>query len=151
MTTSDKPILLVEDNEDDITLTKRAFSKANIPNELVVARDGIEALEYLNAEGAFEGRDPNEVPALILLDLNMPRMGGLEFLKVIRNTPRTKLLQVVILTTSSNEADVVNGYELGANSYIRKPVDYDLFAYIMEQLGNYWLVLNVPAAGRIRE
>ncbi len=151
MTIDDRPILLVEDNEDDIALIKRALRQANIANELVIARDGIEALEYLNSEGAFEGHDLDEHPALILLDLNMPRMGGLEFLRVIRDTPRTQLLRVVILTTSSNEEDVINGYRLGANSYIRKPVDYDRFAYIMEQLGVYWLVLNVPAMRRIEK
>ncbi len=132
-----KQILLVEDNPDDVLLTKRAFMKANILNEVVVARDGVEALEYLHGEKRI-------VPVLILRDLKLPRMGGLEVLERLRADAGTRLLPVVILTSSKEESDVVSGYSLGANSYIRKPVDFNQFAGAMQQLGLYWLALNEP-------
>ncbi len=132
-----KQILLVEDNPDDVVLTKRAFMKANILNEVVVARDGVEALEYLHGEKRI-------IPVLILLDLKLPKMGGLEVLKRLRADAGTRLLPVVILTSSREESDIVNGYSLGANSYIRKPVDFNQFADAMQKLGLYWLALNEP-------
>lgn len=138
----DKFILLVEDNADDVLLTKRALEKSNILNELVVARDGVEALDYLFGRGEFEGRDTNVLPQLILLDLKMPRMDGLECLQHIRADERTKLLPVVVLTTSNEERDRISSYELGANSYIRKPVDFKQFVEAVQQLELYWLVLN---------
>jgi two-component system response regulator len=138
----DKLILLVEDNPDDVTLTLRALKKSNIMNEVVVAEDGVEALEYLFGTGKFEGRDKNILPQLILLDLKMPRMDGLEVLHRIRDDARTKVLPVVILTTSSEDKDRVESYKLGANSYIRKPVDFNQFVKAVQQLGLYWLVLN---------
>ena len=144
---NDGSILLVEDNPDDVILTKRALKDANIVNEVIVARDGVEALEYLRGEGAHEGRDVSIVPEVILLDLKMPRMGGLECLKIIRSEEKTKLLPVVILTSSKEERDVVESYSLGANSYIQKPVDFDQFATAVKQLGLYWLVVNVGPFG----
>ena len=132
-----KKILLVEDSPDDVLLTKRAFSRANILNEVIVARDGVEALEYLHGEKRI-------VPVLILLDLKLPKMGGLEVLKRLRADASTRLLPVVILTSSKEESDIVNGYSLGANSYIRKPVDFNQFADAMQKLGLYWLALNEP-------
>jgi two-component system response regulator len=137
-------ILLVEDNPDDELLTLRAFKKNNISNEVVVARDGVEALDYLFATGAYEGRDTADTPQVVLLDLKLPRMSGLEVLRKMRSEPLTKLLPVIILTTSNEESDVLSGYELGANSYIRKPVDFTQFLESVRQLGLYWLVLNQP-------
>jgi CheY-like chemotaxis protein len=142
---SDKIILLVEDNPKDVKLTLRAFQKNNIANQIVVAQDGVEALDFLYAGGAHAGRDPNVLPALILLDLKLPKLDGLEVLRRLRAHPRTKLLPVVILTSSKEEEDVVQGYALGANSYIRKPVDFAQFTEAVRQLGLYWLVLNEPA------
>ena len=144
---NDGPILLVEDNPDDVILAKRALKDANIANEVIIARDGVEALEYLRGEGAHEGRDTSIMPEVILLDLKMPRMGGLELLKIIRSEEGTKLLPVVILTSSKEERDVMKSYSLGANSYIQKPVDFDQFAAAVKQLGLYWLVLNVGPHG----
>jgi two-component system response regulator len=139
---SEKSILLVEDNADDEALTLRAFKKNNILNDVVVARDGVEALDYLFGTGAYAGRDTNIRPAVILLDLKLPKLNGLEVLERIRDDARTKLLPVVILTSSKEEQDLVNGYKLGANSYIRKPVDFPQFLESVKQLGLYWLVLN---------
>lgn len=139
-----KPILLVEDNPDDVELTLRALKKNNILNEVMVAKDGAEALDYLFGTGVYAGRDLSVMPPVILLDLKLPKVDGLEVLKRLRADERTKLLPVVILTSSREEKDLINGYKLGANSYIRKPVDFDQFAYAMRQLGLYWLVLNIP-------
>jgi len=133
-----KPILLVEDNPDDEALTLRALKKNNISNEVVVAHDGAEALEFLHGNG--NGNHP--VPAIVLLDLKLPKVNGMEVLRQIRSDPRTRLLPVVILTTSREELDLTNGYDLGANSYIRKPVDFGQFTEAVRQLGLYWLVLN---------
>lgn len=135
-------ILLVEDNPDDVELTLRALNKNNIKNEVTVAIDGVEALDYLFARGKFEGRDRNQRPVLVLLDLKLPKLDGLEVLKQIRTDEFTKLMPVVILTSSREESDVIAGYELGANSYIRKPVDFDQFIEAVRQLGLYWLLLN---------
>ena len=142
MTQLKKIILLAEDNPDDVLLTERAFKKSNILNELIIVRDGVEALDYLFAEGKYKDRDPNTMPELILLDLKMPKLDGLQVLKRIREDERTKQLPVVILTTSKEEKDIVNSYCLGANSYITKPVDFDQFIEAVNQLGLYWLVLN---------
>jgi two-component system response regulator len=138
----DKSILLVEDNPDDVELTLRALKKNHIANEVVVARDGEEALEYLTATGKYEGRSLVDVPQVILLDLKLPKISGLEVLRVLRADPRMRLLPVVILTSSSEELDIVASYQLGANSYIRKPVDFNQFMEAVRQLGLYWLVLN---------
>jgi two-component system response regulator len=135
-------ILLVEDNPDDVDLTLRAFQKNNIANEVVVARDGVEALDYLFARGSHANRDPARSPSVVLLDLKLPRIDGLEVLGQIRADERTKLLPVVILTSSKEEQDLIKGYALGANSYIRKPVDFAQFMEAVRQLGLYWLVLN---------
>ena len=135
-------LLLVEDNPSDVALTERAFEKAHIANEMVVAQDGQEALDYLWGAGEYAGRDAADLPALVLLDLNLPKVSGLDVLRRIRGDARTRRLPVVILTTSKEEQDVAAGYDLGANSYIRKPVDFRQFAAAVEQLGLYWLVLN---------
>ena len=137
-----KIILLVEDNPSDIGLTKRALDKSHIANELVVAEDGQEALDYVFGAGAYAGRDVTQLPALVLLDLKLPRVGGLEVLRRIRADERTRRLPVVILTTSQEEQDVAASYDLGVNSYIRKPVDFNQFAQAIQHLGLYWLVLN---------
>ena len=139
---SDKVILLIEDNPSDIGLTRRALDKARIGNRLMVAEDGEEALEYLWGTGRFAGRDVSEMPTLTLLDLKLPRIPGLEVLRRIRSDPRTRRLPVVILTSSREEQDLAAGYDLGVNSYIRKPVDFNQFAQCVEQLGLFWLVLN---------
>ena len=137
-----KIILLVEDNPDDVTLTMRALTKSNVLNEIILARDGVEALDYLFGTGQHAGRDTSVKPQVILLDLKMPRMDGLEFLRRIRADERTRTLPVVILTTSSEDRDMIESYKLGANSYVRKPVDFNQFAEAVHQLGLYWLVLN---------
>jgi CheY-like chemotaxis protein len=137
-----KIILLVEDNPDDVQLTLRALKKNKILNEVVVAQDGVEALEYLFGTGKYAGRDTKALPQVVLLDLKMPRMDGHEVLQRIRKDERTKLLPIVILTTSSEDRDRVESYKVGANSYIRKPVDFNQFAEAVSQLGLYWLVLN---------
>jgi two-component system response regulator len=139
-----KIILLVEDNPDDETLTLRALKKSKILNELIVARDGAEALDFLFGTGAYAGRDTSIQPQLILLDLKLPKVDGLEVLKRLRADPRTALLPVTILTTSNEERDIITSYQLGVNSYIRKPVDFDSFIEAVRQLGLYWLVLNTP-------
>ncbi|MDZ7966616.1 MULTISPECIES: response regulator [unclassified Nostoc] len=135
-------ILLVEDNPDDEALTLRALKKNNILNEVVVARDGVEALDYLFGKGVYADRDMNVMPNLILLDLKLPKMDGLEVLRHLRTDDRTKILPVVILTSSKEEQDLINGYSLGANSYVRKPVDFSQFSEAVRQLGLYWFVLN---------
>jgi two-component system response regulator len=143
-----KAILLVEDNPDDEVLTRRALKKNNIGNEVIVARDGAEALDYLFATGTYEGRDPSIMPQVVLLDLKLPKVDGLEVLRRIRANERTKLLPVVILTSSKEQRDLVDGYGYGANSYIRKPVDFAQFVEAVRQLGLYWLVLNeTPQVG----
>ena len=139
---TDKMILLVEDNRDDEALTLRALKKNRITNEVVVVRDGAEALEYLFGTGRYEGRDTTVMPDLILLDLKLPKVDGLEVLRRLRADQGTRSLPVVILTSSTEEQDVLKGYGLGANSYIRKPVDFDEFMEAARQLGVYWLVLN---------
>jgi two-component system response regulator len=137
-----KMILLVEDNPDDEMLTLRAMRKNNVANEIIVARDGAEALDFIFAKGEYKSRDIHDKPQLILLDLNLPKIGGLEVLKQIREDPGTALLPVVVLTSSKEEKDLVESYRLGANSYIRKPVDFSQFTEAVRQLGLYWLVLN---------
>lgn len=139
---AEKIILLVEDNPSDVELTRRAFEKAHIANDVVVAEDGEEALDYLWARGEHAGRDTHELPAVALLDLKLPKIPGLEVLRLIRGDPRTRRMPVVILTSSSEEQDLAAGYDLGVNSYIRKPVDFKQFAACISQLGLYWLVLN---------
>lgn len=143
-----KVIMLVEDNPDDEALTVRALKKSKVVNEIVVVRDGVQALDYLFGEGANAGRDTNEMPQVVLLDLKLPKLDGLGVLRRLRADERTRLLPVVILTSSIEEQDRVNGYGLGANSYVRKPVDFDQFVAAATQLGLYWLVLNEPAPGR---
>ncbi|HEB73084.1 MAG TPA: response regulator [Nitrospirae bacterium] len=141
---NDKIILLVEDNPDDEALTLRALKKNNIANEVVVAHDGEEALDYLFATGAYQGRDTGVMPTVILLDLKLPRVDGLEVLRRLRSDERTKLLPVVILTSSDEEQDMIKSYNLGANSYVRKPVQFTRFSEAVRQLGLYWLLLNEP-------
>ena len=140
---NEKTILLVEDNPDDVDLTIRAFNKSHILNEVVVARDGAEALDYFfGADSSAGCPESRNLPAVILLDLKLPRIDGLEVLRRLRADERTRLLPVVILTSSREEQDIVNGYNLGANSYIVKPVDFDQFVEAVRQLGLYWLLLN---------
>ena len=147
-----KSILLVEDNPDDEALTLRALKKNNIRNEVVVARDGAEALDYLFGTGHFVGRDMSVMPTVTLLDIKLPKIDGLAVLRRMRADERTKLLPVVILTSSKEEQDLIDGYKLGANSYIRKPVDFNQFTEAVRELGLYWLVLNEtpPRAGGSR-
>jgi two-component system response regulator len=140
-----KTILLVEDNPMDEELTLLAFKKANIMNPAVVARDGVEALDYLLGRGAHAA-DPPPLPQVVLLDLKLPKVDGLEVLRELRSNPRTKLVPVVILTSSNEERDLIRGYGLGANSFVRKPVDFEQFLEAARQLGLYWLVLNQAAA-----
>lgn len=144
----DRIILLVEDNPDDAKLTLRALKKNNILNDVVLARDGTEALDYLFGTGAHAGRDVSRLPAVVLLDLKLPKVDGLEVLRRVRADERTKLAPVVILTSSKEEQDLVTGYSLGANSYIRKPVDFSQFMEAVRQLGLYWLVLNEGAPAK---
>jgi|SRR5882724_11651312 len=138
----DAAILLVEDNDDDVALTLRAFKKNNIKNTVVVARDGVEALDYLFATGSYSGRDRNDLPQVVLLDLKLPRLEGLEVLRRIRAEGATKTLPIVVLTSSKEEQDLIASYRLGCNTYVRKPVDFDEFVEAARQLGLYWLLLN---------
>jgi len=142
---SNEVILLVEDNPDDETLTLRALHKNNIMNAVVVARDGAEALDYLFARGSYADRDAADLPQLVLLDLNLPKIGGVEVLRQIRAEERLKLLPVVILTSSKEDRDLLAGYTVGANSYVVKPVDFVEFSEAVRQLGLYWLILNQRA------
>jgi two-component system response regulator len=139
---TDKVILLVEDNPDDELLTLRALRKNDVTGEVVVARDGVEALDYLFGTGAHAGRDTSVMPQLILLDLKLPKIDGLEVLRRLRADERTRLLPVVILTSSREQQDMLEGYGLGANSYVRKPVNFEQFVRAVEQLKLYWLILN---------
>lgn len=139
-----KDILLVEDNPDDVELTRLAFAEAKIANRLVVVGDGAEALDYLFARGAHAGRDPVDLPSLVLLDLNLPKVDGREVLQAIRADETTRTLPVVVLTTSTEPFDVEASYALGVNSYIQKPVDFEQFVWAVKQVGLYWLVLNHP-------
>jgi CheY-like chemotaxis protein len=140
----DKFILLVEDNPDDVELILRSLKKNSIANDVVVAKDGVEALDFLFSTGSYAGRDVSNVPTVILLDLKLPKVDGLEVLRRIRNDERTKLLPVVILTSSKEENDVITSYKLGANSYVRKPVDFNQFSEAIRYLGLYWLLTNEP-------
>lgn len=137
-----KFILLIEDNDDDIKLTEMAFKENNIKNKLVILRDGAEALDYLFSKGNYSNRDTNEIPALILLDLKLPKIDGIEVLKQLRADNRTKLIPVVILTSSKEEKDLLLGYTFGCNSYVRKPINFNEFTDVMRQLGLYWLIMN---------
>jgi two-component system response regulator len=139
---NDKPILLVEDNPDDEALTLHALESNKIGNTVIVARNGVEALDYLFGTGQYTGRDLEALPAVVLLDLKLPKIDGLEVLRRIRADSRTNLLPVVILTSSTEDEDRLKGYALGANSYVRKPVDFDEFVRAVGQLGLYWLLLN---------
>lgn len=143
-----KTILLVEDNPDDETLTRMALQENRLLNEVVVAHDGVEALDYLFGRGRYAGRDLSDAPQVILLDLKLPKLDGLDVLRALRADDRTKLLPVVILTSSNEETDLVAGYSLGANSYVRKPVDFHQFTDAVKQLGLYWLLLNEPPPRR---
>ena len=147
---TNKAILLIEDNPSDIALTKRALEKGRIGNDLIVAEDGQEALDYLFCIGAHTGRDVSDLPALVLLDLKLPKVPGLEVLRRIRANTPTRRLPVVILTSSKAEQDLAAGYDLGVNSYVRKPVDFKEFVQAIEQLGLYWLVSNEPPP-KVRE
>lgn len=149
---AEKKIFLVEDNPDDVVLTLRAFRKNNIANEIIVACDGAEALDYLFGDHAHQSQNNGDEPEVVLLDLKLPKVDGLEVLRRLRADERTKLLPVVILTSSAEERDIIESYRLGANSYIRKPVDFSQFTEAMQQLGLYWLVLNEapPARGKLR-
>jgi two-component system response regulator len=142
-------ILLVEDNPDDELLTIKALKESNIKNEVIVAHDGVEALDYLLARGIHRERDISIMPDVVLLDIKLPRVDGLEVLRALRSDERTRILPVVILTSSREEQDLINGYRFGANSYIRKPVDFDKFSEAIRHLGLYWLVLNeIPPTPR---
>lgn len=139
-----RTILLVEDNPDDVELTLRAFDRSHLANDIVVVRDGVEALDYLFLTGVHAGRDPALVPEVTLLDLKLPKLDGLEVLRRIRADERTRRMPVVVLTSSKEERDIVQSYDLGANSFVRKPVDFSEFVQAARQLGLYWLVLNEP-------
>lgn len=144
MSANSRVILLVEDNPDDEALAMRALKRHHIGNEIIVARDGVEALDYLFGTGMYAGRDITFKPSVVLLDLKLPRIDGLEVLRRLRESEPTKLLPVVILTTSSEEQDLLDSYSLGCNSYIRKPVDFLQFSEAIRQLGMYWLLMNEP-------
>ena len=140
----EKMILLVEDNPDDEALTLRALKQSKLANEIAITRDGNEALEFLFATGQYQGRDASHTPAVILLDLKLPKLSGLEVLQRLRSDPRTRLIPVVVLTSSSEDEDMMRSYELGANSYVRKPVVFGRFADAVSQLGLYWMLFNQP-------
>ena len=140
----DKEILLVEDNPDDVELTRIAFKEAKVANQLVVASDGAEALDYLFARGRYADRNPDDLPSIVLLDLNLPKVDGREVLQAIRANEKTRSLPVVVLTTSTEPFDLESAYALGVNSYIQKPVDFERFVWAVKQVGLYWLVLNHP-------
>ena len=142
-----REILLVEDNPDDIELTRIAFAEAKIANQLTVVQDGAEALDYLFARGAYADRDPHQLPSIVLLDLNLPKVDGREVLQAIRDNAVTRSLPVVVMTTSAEPFDVEASYALGVNSYIQKPVDFERFVWAVKQVGLYWLVLNHPRDG----
>jgi two-component system, response regulator len=144
----DNHILLVEDNDDDAELTIRAFRQADVTNPVVRASDGVEALDYLFGRGAHAGRDLSDAPAVVLLDLNLPLLSGLEVLKAIREDERTRYLAVVVLTSSNEDRDRMSAYERFANSYVRKPVDFEQFVTASRELGRYWMVLNLPPPRR---
>lgn len=144
MDTKEKVILLVEDNSDDVALTLRAFRKNNILNQVVIARDGEEALDYLFGRGSHSGRDLRQQPHLVLLDLKLPKLDGLAVLESLRADPRTRLLPVVVLTTSNEDRDILASYQLGANGFVRKPIDFEQFLEVVRQIGVFWLTLNVP-------
>jgi len=137
-------ILLVEDNPDDVALTLRALRKNSITNDVVIATDGQEALDWLFCEGEHATRDPKDLPAIVLLDVKLPKLDGLEVLRTLRADPRTRLHRVVMLTTSREEQDVLESYSLGASSFIRKPIDFDEFIRVVGQIGRYWLIINEP-------
>jgi two-component system response regulator len=139
-----KTILLIEDNPSDIELTRRALERSRVANELVVAQDGQEALDYIFGSGAHAGREVSALPSVALLDLKLPRVPGMDVLRAIRADPRTRRLPVVILTSSNEEPDIATGYDLGVNSYVQKPVDFERFAEAIRTLGLYWLILNEP-------
>lgn len=139
-----KTILLVEDNPDDEMLTRLALEENRLVNEIVAAHDGVEALDYLFCRGPYAGRDPNEMPQVVLLDVKLPKLNGLDVLRALRADDRTKFLPVVILTSSNEEKDLLAGYRLGVNSYVRKPVDFTQFNEAVKSLGLYWLLLNEP-------
>ena len=145
---AEKILLLVEDNPDDEALTLRALKKHNLANRVVVARDGQEALDFLFGNGKFSGRDTSELPQIILLDLKLPKVNGLEVLEAMRANHQTRNIPVVVLTSSNEEQDILRSYDLGANSYVRKPVDFEQFFEAARQLGLYWLVLNEVPYGR---
>src|SRR5512141_371352 len=145
-----KTILLVEDNPDDVKLTLRAFKRNNMLNPIVVARDGVEALDVVFARGAHAGRAGKPLPTLIILDLKLPKLNGLGVLKAVRDDERTRLIPVVILTSSKEEQDLIQGYSLGANSYVRKPVDFTEFVEAVRNLGIFWLMTNQPPPERTR-
>lgn len=147
---NDRVILLVEDNEKDEELTLRALKRTNVTNPVVVARDGVEALDYLFSRGAYANRDPGAIPQVVLLDLKLPKVDGFEVLKAMRADELTKLLPVIVLTSSLEEQDLVRSYSLGANSYVRKPVDFVQFTESVRQIGLYWLVINetAPVTGK---
>jgi len=144
METHKKVILLVEDNPDDVELTLRALKKHNITNDVIVASDGVQALDWLFCTGEFRDRSPCEAPTVVLLDLKLPKMDGFEVLEKIRSNEKTKYLPVVILTSSKEDVDRINGYKLGANSFVQKPVDFTQFTEAVRRLGLYWMLLNEP-------
>ena len=145
ITKGGKTILLVEDNDDDVELTLRAFEKSNLNNNVVVTRDGREALDYLFAIGKYNTRNSRELPNLVLLDISLPKLSGLEVLKQIRDNNTTRFVPVIMLTTSDESQDVITGYKLGSNSYIKKPVNFKVFSTVINDLGQYWLKTNTPA------